>query len=77
MRLVSAANANRAFSKILHEVREGETVMVTSHGKPVAVIGPVSQLCWPERESAKAVLLARLRAQMPVDIMDSDELHEG
>ncbi len=44
MRSVSAADANREFSKILRTVREGETITVTSHGEPVAVISPISEL---------------------------------
>lgn len=43
MRKVSAAVANREFSKILREVAAGETVIVTSRGKPVAEIAPVCQ----------------------------------
>lgn len=38
MRKVSAAEANRHFSKILRDVQAGETIIVTSRGKPVAEI---------------------------------------
>jgi prevent-host-death family protein len=38
---ISAADANRSFSQVLREVREGRTYIVTSHGKPVARIAPV------------------------------------
>ncbi len=38
MKTVSAAEANRHFSKILRDVRAGETVIVTSRGEPVAQI---------------------------------------
>ena len=38
---ISAANANRNFSQLLREVREGRTYVVTIHGKPVARIAPV------------------------------------
>ena len=37
---ISAADANRSFSQVLREVREGRTYIVTSHGKPVARIAP-------------------------------------
>ncbi|TIV74086.1 MAG: type II toxin-antitoxin system prevent-host-death family antitoxin, partial [Mesorhizobium sp.] len=32
---VSAADANRRFSHILRAVREGQSYVVTSHGRPV------------------------------------------
>ena len=35
-KIVSAAEANREFSSLLRGVREGQTFVVTSHGKPVA-----------------------------------------
>jgi prevent-host-death family protein len=41
--LISAAEANRAFSRLLREVREeGRRFVVTSHGEQVALIGPCS-----------------------------------
>jgi prevent-host-death family protein len=42
MKTVSAAEANRQFSRILREVRAGETVLVTSRGEPVAKIVPAN-----------------------------------
>lgn len=38
--LVTAADANRYFSKLLRDVRDGARVTITSHGRPVAEIGP-------------------------------------
>ena len=77
MRMVSAAEANRQFSQLLREVREGETVVVTSHGTPVATILPAER-DEPARDQAKQVLLARLLAQTVVDIgpWRRDELYE-
>eukprot|EP01037_Dinobryon_pediforme_P022129 gene22129-23184_t len=40
MKTVSAAEANRQFSKLLREVAAGETIEITSHGQPVAKISP-------------------------------------
>jgi prevent-host-death family protein len=42
MKTVTAAEANRQFSKLLREVRAGETVLVTWHGEPVATIAPAN-----------------------------------
>ena len=77
MRTVSAAEANRQFSRLLREVREGETVVVTSHGTPVATILPADREK-PARDQAKQVLLARLLGQPVIDIgpWRRDELYE-
>jgi prevent-host-death family protein len=37
---VSAADANRRFSELMRTVKKGRSVIVTSHGKPVAKITP-------------------------------------
>ncbi len=37
---VPAAEANRQFSRLLRAVREGTRVIITSHGEPVAQLGP-------------------------------------
>ena len=38
---ISAADANRKFSQLLRDVKEGQSYVVTSHGRPVARIAPV------------------------------------
>lgn len=74
---VSAADANRRFSELLRAVKDGESVVVTSHGKPVAKLSPVTE---DERaaDQAHATLLARLRKQRPVAIggWTREELYE-
>nr|WP_292230726.1 type II toxin-antitoxin system Phd/YefM family antitoxin [Mesorhizobium sp.] len=40
---MSAADANRRFSHILRAVREGQSYVVTSHGRPVARIVPADK----------------------------------
>lgn len=74
---VSASNANRNFSQLLREVKEGRTYVVTSHGRPVARIAPVDSNT-TQREAAKAALLKRLRRQPIVNIgpWTRDELYE-
>ena len=63
---VSAADANRRFSELLRRVKSGRSVVVTSHGRPVAKITPVVE---DQRaaEGARSVLLARLRTERVVD----------
>jgi prevent-host-death family protein len=72
---VSAAEANRNFSKLLREVQKGHSYVVTSHGRPVARISPIEE---ERREKAKAALLARLESQ-PVQEIGSwtrEELYD-
>lgn len=76
---VSAADANREFSKLLRRVREGQTVTITSHGRPVARLVPVSVVD-RMREAARKALFRRLRTQKGGHIKKitwtRDELHE-
>ena len=40
-KMVSAADANRNFSQLLHGVRRGRIYVVTNHGKPIAKLSPI------------------------------------
>jgi prevent-host-death family protein len=76
--VVSAAEANRAFSRLLREVREeGRVFVVTSHGTPVAKLVPCSA-DEADRATARAKLLARLANQPVTDVgrWSRDELYE-
>ena len=74
---ISAADANRRFSELLRAVKKGQSVVVTSHGKPVARISPVVA---GERaaEAARSALLARLRTERAVNVgrWRRDELYD-
>jgi prevent-host-death family protein len=74
---VSAAEANRRFSELLRTVKTGRSVVVTSHGKPVAKIVPVVE---DERaaEGARSALFARLRTERVVKAgrWTRDELYD-
>ncbi len=74
---ISAADANRSFSRLLREVREGHSYVVTAHGTPVARIVPVDRED-KARAAAREVLLARLRGQPAIDIgpWTRDELYD-
>ncbi len=75
---VSAADANRKFSKLLRAVREGQSYVVTSHGKAVARIVPVEKDGGATR-GARTCLLKRLRSEPVVTIgrWSRDELYEA
>jgi prevent-host-death family protein len=68
---IPAAEANRSFSKLLRAAREGTRITITSHGEPVAEMGPVSnhQADDTERQriaQAHRRLIERLESQTPV-----------
>jgi prevent-host-death family protein len=74
---VSAADANRRFSELLRTVKRGRSVIVTSHGKPVAKISPLAE---DERAAAgaRSVLFARLRRERAMNAgrWTRDELYD-
>jgi prevent-host-death family protein len=76
MRNVSAADANRHFSRLLRDVQAGDTVTVTSRGVPVATIKPAVS-GGGETKTARQALLARLQNQPAAGITWSrDELYD-
>lgn len=74
---VSAADANRRFSLILRGVREGQSYVVTSHGRPVARIVPADRQQGVASRSRLA-LLSRLERQPVVNVgrWTRDELYK-
>lgn len=78
---VSAAEANRNFSRLLRGVREGHRYLVTAHGRPVARLVPADEnegdiRAW--RRAALEALLERALSQPVVDVgpWTRDELYE-
>jgi prevent-host-death family protein len=74
---ISAADANRKFSRLLRDVREGQSYVVTSHGRPVARIAPVEENR-TTTSKARSSLLGRLRSERVLKIgrWQRDELYE-
>lgn len=62
MKVITASEANRQFSRVLRDVSHGETITVHSRGKAVATIAPVKTGS-SHREAAKRKLLERLGRQ--------------
>jgi len=73
---ISAAEANRKFSQVLRDVRQGQSYLVTSHGRAVARIAPVEN----DRAAsdARKLLFERLRSQRVTRIgrWKRDDLYE-
>lgn len=81
MKTVSAAEANRHFSKLLREVRDGETVIVTSRGQPVARIVPLAAESAEEQRKRREAwddLIAHLKSRPALNLgrFDRDELYD-
>jgi prevent-host-death family protein len=76
-RAISAAQANREFSSLLRQVRQGQSFVVTSHGRPVARIVPATSDD-AVVQSARAALFERLsRAKArPIRRWRREELYE-
>ncbi len=74
---ISAADANRKFSQLLRGVRQGQSYVVTSHGRAVARIAPVKDNRTTATD-ARSLLVERLRAEKVVKIgrWKRDELYE-
>jgi prevent-host-death family protein len=62
MKTITAADANRKFSGLLREVRDGGEVTILSRGKPVAKITSVSSRTF-QKNTMKTLLLSRLKGQ--------------
>lgn len=82
MKTVTAAEANRNFSKLLRQAENGETVTVTSHGKAIARIVPMqgeqNAIERARREQAREALFDRLRSQPALNAgkMTRDEIYD-
>jgi prevent-host-death family protein len=64
MKTVSAAEANRNFSKLLGGVGKGEEFLITSRGRPVArLVGPSDDEAKKAKELARQRLFAYLRSR--------------
>jgi prevent-host-death family protein len=59
---VPAAEANRRFSRLLRDVRGGRTVLITSHGRPVASMAPVGGAA-AVASAARRALFDRLESE--------------
>jgi prevent-host-death family protein len=78
MKTITAADANRGFSKLLRKVSKGEEITILSRGKPVARITSVSSEI-VKKNGMKSILLSRLKTQ---DVTGSrnwtrDELYDS
>ena len=78
MKMITATEANRDFSKILEQVSSGKAVGITKRGKIVATLNPVRKRDRDEAERLKHEHLAALRKQPALNIPRGtrDELYD-
>ena len=61
MKMITATEVNRDFSKLLEEVVAGESIGITKHGRMVATINPVG------RDNGEAEAFKRAHLMMALD----------
>ena len=80
MRTISAREANQSFSKLLQAVAEGEEVVITRRGKPVARLAPIKGAARDaDREAEIDRIIAHLREGVDLGnpvTWTRDELYE-
>lgn len=79
MKQVSAREANQHFSKLLAEVADGQEVVITRRGKPVARLSPVGTAKdRKRREAAIKRMIAHLERGVNLGGIRAtrDEMHE-
>lgn len=77
MRTIGAFEAKNRLSELLQAVENGEEIMITKHGKPVARLAPVDQF---DREKVRKAIeeLKELRKGRSLDgIKIKDLINEG
>src|SRR5260370_8144546 len=65
MKSVSARQANQGFSELLAAVEGGEEVLITKHGRPVAVLSPFRA---PALTAQRRAAIEHATALMPKDL---------
>lgn len=79
MRIVSAREANQQFSKMLEAAVNGEEVIITRHGTPVAKLVPCRPVADREGEERRRATIQWLRSGPlpgPAPDWTRDELYE-
>ena len=78
MKTITAADANRHFSKLLRDVSQGAEITILSRGTPVAKITSV-HVGASHRRTMKGQLMARLKNQPATGSRNwtRDELYNG
>ncbi len=80
MRHVTAREANQRFARLLSSVEDGEQVVITKRGRPVAVVSPYRPDLSEERKAAIERMIASMDEPVelgaPFRTFTRDEMHE-
>lgn len=80
MRRVTAREANQQFSALLALASNGEEIVITRHGEPVATLAPYkAPALTPERRAAVERAIELMRQGLPLGVerpFTRDEMHE-
>ena len=80
MRHVTAREANQRFARLLSSVEDGEQVVITKRGRPVAIVSPYRPDLSEERKAAiehlKKVMNEPVELHAPFRTFTRDEMHE-
>jgi prevent-host-death family protein len=81
MKSVTAREANQKFSELLMRVEDGEEIVITKRGEPVAVLSPYRRPAMtPERRAAIDRALEMMKKGLPwgseFRTFTRDEMHE-
>lgn len=78
MKTVTAREANQKFSQLLASVDQGEEVVITRRGVPVARLVPEVATTGDERAQARRDLMEMLRKGVPLGGVraDRDEIYD-
>ena len=80
MRHVTAREANQRFARLLSSVEDGEQVVITKRGRPVAIVSPYRPDLSEERKAAiehlKKVMNEPVELRAPFRTFTRDEMHE-
>jgi prevent-host-death family protein len=68
MRTIQASEAKTHFLRLLDEVEQGSSVVITRHGKPVARLGPPVEIDRERVKRAAASILAIRKRTKPVSL---------
>ena len=70
----TATEAKDSLGSLLARVRGGETVLITSHGTPIATISPISEKLLGDKEKRIADLVAEGILTPPQRTLDPEEV---
>jgi prevent-host-death family protein len=80
MRHVTAREANQRFARLLSSVEDGEQVVITKRGRPVAIVSPYRPNLSEERKAAIERMIASMDEPVelgaPFRTFTRDEMHE-